>query len=304
MFKKSDWVTSTKITDKYGSEETKERVRISKIIGSIICLIIILIFAFGSFGTISAGELGVKTRFSAIVGTVPQGLYFKLPIIESVHRMSIKTQTINYDKGGDNGDVKQTDTNLFGASKDLQDVTIGVVVNYHVNPLKVSDIYFQYSSVENYQSNVIEPVIRELVKSTSAQYTAEELVTKRAEFSDRVNAALATQFTEKNAILERFSVTNFEFSKAFSAAIESKVTAVQNSEAAKNKLEQVKFEAQQTIEQAKAQAQAIQIQAQAINSQGGADYVALQAIKAWDGHLPQTMVPGSAVPFINVNPLK
>ena len=260
----------------------------------------VVILLFGTIGTIRAGELGVKTRFGAVVSTVQQGLYFKLPFIEAVHRMSIKTLTINYDKGGDNGQDKPTDDNLFGASKDLQDVTIGVVVNYHINPNKVTDIYSQYSSVENYQSNVIEPMIREIVKSQAAQYTAEELVTKRPEFSDKVNNTLAAQFVEKNSVMERFSVTNFEFSKAFAAAIEAKVTAVQNAEAAKNKLEQVKFEAQQTIEKAKGDAEMIKIQAQAINSQGGADYVQLQAIKAWDGKLPTQMIPGGTVPFINL----
>ena len=70
--------------------------------------------------------------------------------------------------------------------------------------------------------------------------------------------------------------------------------------AAKNKLDQVQFEAQQTVATAKAQAEAIQIQAQAINSQGGADYVSLQAINKWDGKLPTQMVPGSTVPFINL----
>ena len=39
-----------------------------------------------------------------------------------------------------------------------------------------------------------------------------------------------------------------------------------------------------TQKSAAAQAEAIRIQAQAINSQGGADYVALQKIKTWDGH--------------------
>jgi regulator of protease activity HflC (stomatin/prohibitin superfamily) len=241
----------------------------------------------------------VKTRFSAIVGTVPQGLYFKIPFIESVHIMDVKTRTINYDRNGAEGDARDT-SQLFGASKDLQDVSIGVVVNYHIDATKVQEIYAQYSSVANYQYNVIEPVVREIVKSTSAQYTAEELVTKRAEFSDKVNTALATQFTDKNAILERFSVTNFEFSKAFSQAIETKVTAVQNAEAAKNKLEQVKAEAQQTIEKAKAEAEAIRIQAQAINSQGGADYVALKAVERWNGILPTQMVPNASVPFINL----
>lgn len=270
-----------------------------KTVITVIGVIIIALLLISSTGTIGAGERGVKTRFSAIVGTVPQGLYFKIPFIESVHIMDVKTRTINYDRNGAEGDARDT-SQLFGASKDLQDVSIGVVVNYHIDANKVQEIYAQYSSVANYQYNVIEPVVREIVKSTSAQYTAEELVTKRAEFSDKVNTALATQFTDKNAILERFSVTNFEFSKAFSQAIETKVTAVQNAEAAKNKLEQVKAEAQQTIEKAKAEAEAIRIQAQAINSQGGADYVALKAVERWNGILPTQMVPNASVPFINL----
>jgi len=142
-------------------------------------------------------------------------------------------------------------------------------------------------------------MIREIVKSTSAQYSAEELVTKRAEFSDKVNVALATQFSAKHAIMERFSVTNFEFTKAFSDAIEAKVTAVQEADAAKNKLEQFKYEKEQAIVKAQGEAESIKIQSQAINSQGGADYVQLQAIKQWNGDVPMYMM-GNAIPFINL----
>lgn len=277
----------------------KGQLLVGKIVGQVVLLIAALAIIFGSFGTINAGQIGVRTRFNAVVGIVPQGLYFKLPFIEKVHPMSIKTLTINYDKAGDQGDTKDSSSNLFGASKDLQDVSIGVVVNYHVDATKVAEIYSQYSSVENYQSNVVEPMIREIVKSTSAQYTAEELVTKRAEFSDKVNVALATQFTVKSAVLERFSVTNFEFSTAYSKAIELKVTAEQNALTEKNNLAIEEYKAQQRVAQAKGEAEAIKIQAQAINSQGGADYVQLQAIKVWKGDVPQYMM-GSAIPFINL----
>ncbi len=126
------------------------------------------------------------------------------------------------------------------------------------------------------------------------------MVTKRAEYSDKVTASLTTQLSEKNAILQNFSVTNFEFSAEFSKAIESKVTATQNAEAAKNKLEQIKFEAQQTIETAKATAEAQRIQSQSLAAQGGSDFVQLKAIEKWDGHLPQQMIPGSTVPFVNL----
>lgn len=285
------------VKDSYGNE-----VKIPnavKIIKHIVVLLIALIIIFGSFGTVGAGERGVKTRFNKVVGTVQPGLYMKLPIMEKVIKMDVKTQTINYDKNGAEGDSADT-SQLFGASKDLQDVSIGIMVNYHVDPEKVVDIYTQYNSVANYSQNVLEPIVRETVKSISAQYTAEELVTKRAEYSEKVNMALVEKFSGKSAVMEKFNITNFQFSKAFSNAIEAKVTAVQNAEAAKNKLEQVKFEAQQTIETAKATAEAQRISAQALAAQGGADYVQLKAIEKWNGQLPVQMIPNSTVPFLNL----
>jgi regulator of protease activity HflC (stomatin/prohibitin superfamily) len=263
-----------------------------------IVLVIIILLA-GTFGSVAAGEIGIRTRFSKVTGIVNQGLYFKIPFIEKVNILDTRTRTINYDKNGNEGDSIDS-SSLTGASKDLQDVSIGVMVNYRLDAQKAENIFNQYRTNANFESNVIEPIIRETVKSVSAQYTAEELVTKRLEYSDKVSALLTERFITKDSILERFSITNFEFSKAFSAAIEAKVTAVQTAEAARNKLEQVKFEAQQTVEKAKADAQAIQIQAQAINSQGGADYVQLQAIKAWKGEVPTYMTSGASVPFINL----
>lgn len=273
------------------NEDTKAGVLIAKFVVSGILLLSVV---FGSFGTIGAGERGIKTRFGAIVGTVEQGLYFKMPFVDSVHVMDVKTRTISYEKSGD------ANSQLSGASKDLQDVAIGVVVNYRIDPTKVGDIYAQYSDVDTYEANVIAPIVRTTVKAVSAQYTAEELVTKRAEFSDRVLKGLTDEFASKNATLQNFSVTNFEFSEAFAKAIETKVTAVQNAEAQKNKLEQIKYEAQQTIETAKATAEAQRISAAALAAQGGADYVALKAIEKWSGILPTQMIPGQSVPFIKL----
>src|SRR3990167_3949492 len=269
--------------------------KVLKVVGGLF----VLVALFGSFTIVGAGERAVVTRLGAVSRVLEPGLNFKLPLVEGVNKLDVKTRTINYDKNGNEGDSKDS-SSLFGASKDLQDVAIGVVVNYHIDPSKVVEIFSQYSSVKNYEANVIEPIVREVVKSTSAQYTAEELVTKRAEYSDKVNLNLSERFQDKSAILERFSVTNFEFSRAFSEAIEAKVTAVKQAEAAKNKLEQIKFEAQQTIETAKATAEAQRISSQALAAQGGEDYVQLQAINKWNGVLPAQMIPGSALPFLNL----
>lgn len=261
-----------------------------KIAKHVVIVLLVVFIIFGSFGTIGAGERGVKTRFSAVVGIVEQGLYFKLPFIEKVTKMNVQTKTVKY----------ELEDPLYSASKDLQDVKIAVVLNYRLDPTKVETIYQQYGTVEQYEERIIRPAVRDTVKAVASQFTAEELVTKRAEFTDRVvvviNERLATQFVTT----ERVNITNFEFSSSFTEAIEAKVTAVQNAEAAKNKLEQVKFEAQQTIETAKAVAEAQRISSAALAAQGGSDYVQLKAIEKWNGILPVQMTPTGTVPFINL----
>lgn len=264
-----------------------------------IVLIILVIILVGSFGKVSSSEVGVKTRFGKVLGTVNPGVYMKLPIIDQVHIIDLKVKTVDYDKNGSEGDAPDTSA-LSASSKDLQEVWANVVVNYTVNPQKAVDIFVQYKNAEQFGFNVIEPIIRQSVKAITAQYTAEELVTKRLEISDKVNALLAEEIPKNGATLVLVNLTNFDYSPAFKAAIDRKVTAVQNAEAEKNKLEQIKYEAQQTIETAKATAEAQRISSAALAAQGGEDYVNLKAIEKWDGHLPNQMIPGQSLPFINL----
>jgi len=247
---------------------------IAGLIGLGVLVLLGLIVVFSSFGTVDAGERGVKVRLGNVVGTVEPGLYFKTPFVESIHTIDVRTQGVVYER----------ENPLTAASSDLQDVNVAVVVNYHVDPTKVTDLYKQYQTLENHEQIVIRPIVRDTVKAVSAQYAAGELVTKRAEFASKVAALLNERLNGAFIVVEQSNITDIQFSPEFSKAIEAKVTAVQLADAAKNKLEQIKYEAQQKVETAKADAEAIRIQAQAINSQGGADYVALQKIKTWDGH--------------------
>ena len=274
----------------FNYKNVDEGLNVIKIIKHLVIGLFGLMIIFGSVGTVDAGERGVKTRFSAVVGIVEQGLYFKLPFIEKVTKMNVQTKTVKY----------ELEDPLYSASKDLQDVKIAVVLNYRLDPKEVQTIFQQYGTVKQYEERIIRPAVRDTVKAVDSQFTAEELVTKRAEFTDKVvvviNERLSTQFVTT----ERVNITNFEFSKSFTEAIEAKVTAVQNAEAAKNKLEQIKFEAQQTIETAKATAEAQRIQSQSLAAQGGSDYVQLKALEKWNGVLPMQMIPGTTVPFINL----
>lgn len=251
-------------------------------------VLISIIVIFGSFGFIEAGERGVKTRFGEVVGTYEPGAYFKVPLTERMNVMDVRTQTVVY----------ELEDPLFAASKDQQDVKVATVVNYHIDPTAVAHIYQQYGRLKDYEKDVIRPAVRDSIKAAASQYTAEEMTTKRPEYSDSAHKLLADRLKDFNIVVERVNITNIEFSPEYTASIEAKVTTEQKALQAQNDLARVEFEAKQRIEQAKAEAEAIRIQAEAVTQQGGADYVKLQAINKWNGNVPTTMIPDAALPFL------
>lgn len=277
---------------------TEANKLIKRSIVSVIIIILALIVVLGSYTIIGPGQRGVILQFGKVSDRVMgEGLNFKMPFRDNIVKISAQTQTVRFDNQMDKGDTTEA-SSLFCATKDLQDVQIAVIVNYHLDASKVNKTYQQYGST--YQANIIEPIIREVIKSQAALYTAEELVTKRAEFSDKVSTILAEKLAGKDSVFERLNITNFQFSDSFSKAIEAKVTAEQNALAAKNKLEQVKFEANQRVAQANGEAEAIKIQANAIQAQGGAEYVKLKWVEKWNGALPTTSLGADSMPLVSI----
>lgn len=266
----------------YKNEDGEPKV--GKIIFHTFLLIILLPVIFGSFGTVGAGERGVRTRFNAVTGTVDEGLYTKIPYVEGVKIMDVKVQKDEVEAGA--------------ASKDLQTVNSKLAINYNLSPDYVATIYKTVG--KDYKTRLVDPAVQESVKAVTAKYTAEELITKREVVRDEIKSLLSAKMLPYGLIISQVNITNFDFSQSFNQAIEAKVTAEQSALAAKNKLEQVKFEAEQRITTAKGEAEAIKIQAAAIQNQGGAEYVNLKWVEKWNGQLPSTVM-GEAIPMMNLS---
>lgn len=244
-------------------------------------LLIVIVIAQFPFGTVGAGERGIRLRFSAVTGDIiNEGLYFRFPFIERVVKIDVKTQ--------------KEEADASAASKDLQTVNSKIALNYSIAPESVARLY-QTVGID-YKVRLIDPAIQEAVKASTANFTAEELITKREDVGAEIRAHLTEKFKDTGIIVEGFSIIDFDFSKSFNEAIEAKVTAEQNALAAKNKLEQVKYEAQQAVEQANGEAQAIRVKASALAQ--NSNIIQLNAIEKWDGHLPN--VTGGGIPFINI----
>lgn len=268
--------------DRYGDKALVPKI--GKIITHAVIAMIVLVFLFGSFGTVPVGSKGIRLTQDKVSGVVENGFYLKVPLIQRIVKMDVQTQ--------------KEQIEAQAASKDLQNVSATVALNYNLYPDKVVELYSKIGN--DYKSRIIDPAIQEAVKSATAKHTAEELITKRTEVRDEIKTSLTERLANEFIQVSEVSIVNFDFSGSFNKAIEAKVTAEQDALASKNKLEQVKYEAEQRVASAEAEARAIKIQAEAVTQQGGKDYVQLKAIEKWDGHLPEQMIPGGTVPFLNL----
>lgn len=256
----------------------------TKIAASVILffgVLVALIVGFGSWGTVSAGHRGVVLRMGAVKGEIKgEGFYTKTPWVESVKEMDVRQQK------------EQVVTE--GASKDLQTVHATIALNLALSPTKCAEVY-QTIGID-YLDKIVAPTMQEGIKAVLAQYTAEELVSKREVVRDAIAKHISEKLMPYGIRTEALNIVNFNFSPSFNQAIEAKVTAEQNALAAKNLLAQKEYEAQQAVATAKGKAESMQIESAALAK--NPQVLQLRALEKWDGVLPR--VSGGAVPFIDV----
>jgi regulator of protease activity HflC (stomatin/prohibitin superfamily) len=267
--------------------------RVFKIVRWSIIALILFIMLLSIPYTVKAGERGVVLTWGKVDMTAKSaGLHAKIPIAQTVERMSV--QTMKYD------------AEASSASKDLQIVHATIAVNYHLLPEEVPKLYKDIGM--SYESKIIQPAVQEVVKASTAQFTAEELITKRGDVKVKIDDLLRERLADKGIILETTSITNFDFSEEFNKAIEQKVTAQQIALKAENDLTRIKIEKEQAITQAEAIAQSTKLKAdaeayslQVIREQLEKNNALIQykSIEKWNGVTPVYMM-GSSVPFVQL----
>ncbi len=247
-----------------------------------------LIVAAGSTGIVGAGQRGVLLRFGAVTGLEKEeGLYFKIPFVEEVVLMSTQIQ-------------KYT-APASSSSKDLQVVTTEVTLNYQLEASSVGQIY--RSMRQDYANRVIQPFMQEAIKSTTATFDAEELITQRPRVRTDLQQVIADRLQPLGIGVVQLSITDFQFTAAFQDSIEAKVRAVQQALEAENALQRVKFEAQQSIVRAQAEARGLELQKAQITTQLlelRRIEVQRSAIEKWNGVMPSVVTSGGPVPMLDV----
>ena len=264
-------------------------------IGFIVAGIAALVIAFNSFTIVPAGHTGVVLTMGEVSKTsYDAGFHLKIPFAQQVETMSNKIQVY--------------ETPASAVSKDLQTVNSSIAVNYRLSSGKTSSMYEEVGV--DYRDVLIAPAVQECMKSATAKYTAEELITERQAVGDAVKTSLDARLNDYGIFIEKFNIVNFDFTDEFNNAIEAKQVAEQNLLKTETEQKQVKLiaqtEADKKVIAAKAEAEAILAQAQAqadanklLEQSLSEKVIAYEQIQKWNGVMPKVTGSDSGL-LINV----
>ena len=289
------------------------------IIGAIVAVFAIAAIVAGSWYTVDQTERGVLLRYGAVVGTAQPGLGFKVPLMDTVEKVTVKTTTFTWDK-------------MNSYSYDQQPADLKISVTLRAAPEKVADLYAKFGALQTAVNQVVSPVVNQQVKVVFGRYTAVKAIQERGQLNSAIKDAItSTLKDDPMIIIESVQLENIEFSQTYLHSIEQRMLAEVEVQKLQQNAEREKVQAQITVTQATAKANAVRAEAQAnaeatrlngeakasnIRITGDAEAAAIEArakalgtnpnlvtlvqAERWNGVLPTTMVPGSAVPFVSI----
>lgn len=278
--------------------EKEDEVRGGRIAAVAIGGVAAIVLFFSSLTHVPVGSVGVETNMSKVTGrTYSSGWYFKTPFAVSVHDMSIRQQTIEYDTI--EGEL---------AGKELINMNLKLV--YSLNSDKAAYVYENYG--ESYIDTLMpQDEVFDVVKATVAQYDIEQVRSSRDGIMSAAREALQARFGERGVTITSLALSNYNFGD-LEASINAEVQAKQERKtvAEQMALEKEKAEADKEIKEAQAQAAAnakkIEAQgnadAKTIEAQGNADAQKLLAdAKAYEIEKAQQMLTPEYIDYIKWN---
>lgn len=226
--------------------------KVGKIVSLVVVVLLLAVLGMNAFATVPVGSTGILLTFGKVEDTaLSEGIHFKIPFAQRI--ISIDNR------------VKKLELSTEAFSKDIQTVSATLAVNYRLQTDKTFSIYKTTGLL--YEENIIIPATHEVLKSVCAQYTAEELISKRAESSDMMRDELDAKLNDIGITITDFNIIDFDFSDEFISAVESKQVAEQLKKKAATENEtaiaQAEREKQVSIKQSEAEAERVRIEAEA-----------------------------------------
>jgi prohibitin 1 len=237
--------------------------------GRLTLFVLLIAIIFAPVALVNAGERGVLMQFGKVEQRVlGEGIHFIIPIVNTVQKLSVR--------------VQKQEISTEAASKDLQDVFTDVALNWHIIPEEASAVFQEIGNENDVIDRIINPAVEEGLKAVIAQYTSEEIVTKRGEVKAGVDTTLTTRLASYHIAVDDISLVQVQFSQRFRDAVEAKQVAEQEAKRAEFLAQKAIKQAQAKVNLAKGEAEAQRVLRETLTP----ELLQKQAIEKWNGKLP------------------
>jgi regulator of protease activity HflC (stomatin/prohibitin superfamily) len=264
----------------------------SKLILGVIIAVFAMSFLLNSCERIDAGHVGVQVNMYGTgkgVGDVTEctGWVFYNPFATKIYEFPTYMQHKEY-----------KDENSFVVnSKDGSEFHVSPIVNYSVQREKVPSIFSKYRrDLSSIEEGFLKTTIYDAFRMTANAYTAEELISNRQIFENKVRATLDEDLIKEGFVISQLT-SNLVYPETFKKAIEAKNNAVQTALTAENQVKTAEANAKIQMAKAEGNAQAMLTQAKAeaesnrLRQQTLTPLLLQQMwIEKWNGQLPQTQL--------------
>ena len=246
------------------------------IIYFIIAVVIMLVLA-KPFTIIEEGQRGIlSTNGKYQDQALLPGLHFIIPVIQKVYEVDTKVRIINYvslieANNGESGILTKPAVTVL--DKRSLPVSIELTVQYRLNS------QFAAQTISNWgfswEDKIINPVVRDVVRSVIGKYDAEALTQKRGEIATEIETGIRNSVAgleNAPAILQSVQLRDIILPQKVKEQIERVQIAKQEVQKAEQDVQRVKQEALKRAAEAEGVAQKARIEAQGI-----ADAVTIEA---------------------------
>ncbi|GMB96055.1 prohibitin family protein [Helicobacter sp. NHP22-001] len=246
------------------------------IIAIVVCA---LLFLAKPFMVIQSGEIGIKVtagRYDPI--PLQPGIHFFIPLVQDILVIDTRVRTINFSRTEDMGIVGKNQGIFRNDAINVMDsrgltVSIELTVQYRLNAQTTPQTIATYGL--SWEQKIINPVVRDVVRSVVGRYPAEDLPIKRNEIAALINTDInkeVSKLPNSPVQLSSIQLREIVLPTKIKEQIEKVQIARQESERVKYEVEKAKQEAQKAAALAKGEADANRIKAQ-----GVADAIVIEA---------------------------
>lgn len=245
----------------------------------VILILIVLAVLAKPYDVINSGQIGIKVtagKFEPL--PLQPGLHFFIPILQKVIVVDTKVRVINYTTSDRSSVSASTEGVLANGSISVLDnrglpVDVDLTVQYRLSSSNAPETIASWGL--SWEEKIINPVVRDVVRSVIGQFPAEELPGKRNVIATNIEDGIRAKvenLTNKPVEIESVQLRAIILPTKIQEQIENVQVARQEAERARYQVERATEEAKRRAEQAKGEANA-----KKINAEGTAQAVLIEA---------------------------